>query len=125
MPPPNHQTGSASPCVASSARTFMCAVGQKGFSGCSTSETPIAANARPASSGRLAVAEAGSAAPLTFEKAMPPRSKTRPPSMMQVQPLPLSGAPASFCQRSTRKRLPSLPSIASAAVTRRVCRLVK
>ncbi len=84
--------------MASNARTFMCAVGQYGFSGWRTSETPIAVKERPASSGRLAVAEAGNAAPLTCEKAIPPRSKTRPPSMMQVQPLPASGEPASFSQ---------------------------
>jgi hypothetical protein len=90
-----------------------------------TSETPIAEKAQPASSGRLAVAEAGSAAPLTWEKATPPRSKTRPLSMMQVQPLPASGAPAAFCQRSTRKVPPVLPSTASSAATMRLCRSLK
>ena len=74
---------------------------------------------------RFAVAEAGSALPVTCEKATPPRSKTRPPSMMKVMPLPPSGWPGSFCHGSARKVLPSAPSSASAAAMMRCCRPVK
>jgi hypothetical protein len=59
MPPPNHQTGSLPSAVASKKRTFMCTVGAYGLRGCSTSDTPIASQARPASSGRAAIADGG------------------------------------------------------------------
>ncbi len=84
MPPPNHQTGSASGLCATRKRTFMCTVGTYGLRGCSTSDTPIASKPRPASSGRAAVADGGRPAPATCEKFTPPRSSRWPSSIRQL-----------------------------------------
>ncbi len=75
MPPPNQKTGASPALVATSMRTFMCTVGQYGLRGCSTSDTPSASKPRPASCGRAALAEGGSASPETSEKPIPARSK--------------------------------------------------
>jgi hypothetical protein len=91
MPPPNHQTGASPSFSATKKRTFMCAVGQYGLRGCSTSETPIASQRRPASSGRWAVAEAGICSPLTCEKLTPPRSNSVPSSIRREIPPPPCG----------------------------------
>ena len=56
-------------------RTFMCTVGTYGLRGWNTSDTPIASNGAPASSGRCCVAEGGSAG-RDCEKLQPPRSNT-------------------------------------------------
>src|SRR5687768_4156106 len=110
MPPPNHHVSPAA-----KKRTFMCTVGQYGLRGCSTSDTPIASNARPASCGRAALAEGGSVEPCTHDKFTPPRSKTPPSSMTRVSPPP----PSARCHASLRN-FP--PSSASRAATMRACR---
>ena len=69
----------------------MCTVGTYGLRGWSTSDTPIASNPRPASSGRAAVADGGSRLPVTCEKLTPPRSKSAPSSMTRESPPPPSG----------------------------------
>ena len=45
----------------------------------------------PASSGRAAVADGGSLAPVTCEKLTPPRSNTLPSSITRAMPPPPSG----------------------------------
>src|SRR3954470_9767766 len=101
MPPPNHHTSPAA-----KKRTFRWTVGQYGFSGCSTSETPIASHGLPASCGREAVAEGGSCIPATCERFTPPRSNRLPPSMMRLTPPPPSGR----FQESLTKDFPSRAS---------------
>ena len=91
MPPPNHHTGSWPSAVVVKKRTFMCTVGAYGLRGWSTSDTPIASHARPASSGRLAAADGGRLAPVTCEKFTPPRSNTLPSSIRRDMPPPPSG----------------------------------
>src|SRR5690554_359087 len=115
MPPPNHQTGALSGALATKQRTFMCTVGQYGLRGWSTSDTPIASKLRPANSGRWAVAEAGMALPMTWEKLTPPRSKKVPSSMTRVCPPP----PSARSQASLWK---ALPSNASHRATISVCK---
>ena len=63
-PPARAPAGSAA-----SMRTFMCTVGTYGLRGWNTSETPIASNGAPASSGRCCVADGGSARPLHVREA--------------------------------------------------------
>ena len=118
MPPPNQLTVSPPAGVAASMRTFMCTVGTYGLRGCSTSDTPSASNGAPASSGRCAVADAGSERPRTWLKLQPPRSNSSPSSITRVSPSPSSGAPAARVQPSATK---ALPSAASSAPTMRAC----
>jgi len=115
MPPPNHHTGSLPSAVASKKRTFMCTVGAYGLRGCSTSDTPMASHARPASSGRAAIADGGRLAPRTCEKFTPPRSNTLPSSIRREIPPPPSA-------RSQLSRKKGLPSTSSSACTIRACR---
>ncbi len=119
MPPPNHQTGSASGRCATKQRTFMCTVGAYGLRGWNTSDTPIASKPRPASSGRLAVADGGRVSPITCEKPTPPRSSTAPFSRMQVRPLPRRRSVGGLSHVSVTN-VP--PSSVPTAVVMRSCR---
>src|SRR5690242_14953201 len=112
MPPPNQWTGSASRGSAASMRTFMCTVGAYGLRGWNTSETPMASNEAPTSSGRCWVAEGGSCGPRTCEKPTPARSNTWPCSRIMVTPSPCSFSPGSFFQASARKAWPSISAMA-------------
>src|SRR5258706_2899613 len=115
MPPPNHDTASAPGFSATKKRTFMCTVGTYGLRGCRTRDTPMAWNERPARSARDAVADAGSALPVTWERLTPPRSNMPPSSIRQLTPPPPSGR-----VHSSRRNL--LPSISSSLPTIRCCR---
>ena len=86
-------------------RTFMCTVGTYGLRGWNTSDTPIASNGAPASSGRCCVADGGSAWPFTCEKLQPPRSSSLPSSSRRVSPSPSSLPPGSRVQPSLIERL--------------------
>ena len=118
MPPPNHQIGSASAFCATKKRTLRCTVGAYGLRGCSTSDTPIASHARPASSGRCAVADAGRRSPRTCENSTPPRSSTLPCSTSREMPPPPSGRVHSSRRNGER-------SIASRPATMSSCRPVR
>ena len=73
-------------------RTFRCTVGAYGLRGCSTSDTPSASHARPASCGRCAVADGGSALPVTCEKQHAARARARRrPRATSTMPPPPSG----------------------------------
>ena len=63
---------------AASMRTFMCTVGTYGLRGWNTSETPIASNGAPASSGAVLRRRGRQRRPLTCEKLQPPRSSSAP-----------------------------------------------
>ena len=110
MPPPNQTTGSPPAGSAASMRTFMCTVGTYGLRGWNTSETPIASNGAPASSGRCCVADGGSAAPRTCEKLQPPRSSSAPSSTRRERPSPSSAPPGSRARRRAGTASPSSAS---------------
>lgn len=118
MPPPNQNTGASPALVATNMRTFMWTVGQYGLRGCSTSDTPSASKPRPASCGRAALADGGSASPATAEKPIPARSKNRPFSRMRVQPPPRRRSSGPRCQAWLASGMPSNAPSASAM---RVC----
>ena len=105
----------APPAISPRAAPFMCAVGQYGLRGWTTSETPIASKLAPASSGRPAVADGGSPSPMTCEKLQPPRSKKSPSSISREMPPPPAG-------RSHESLRNGLPSKSSSPATMRACR---
>jgi len=117
MPPPNQRTvwpaSGPSVGVAESMRTFMCTVGTYGLRGWKTSDTPMASNGAPASSGRCCVADVGSAVPRTCENAQPPRSSKPPLSISRVMPAPSSLPPGGRSQASVMNACPSSAPTAS------------
>ena len=78
---------------ATNIRTFRCTVGAYGLRGCSTSDTPIASHARPASRAAAPSPTAAGASPVTCEKLTPPRSRHVAVLDRRAMPPPPSGAP--------------------------------